>query len=300
MSSSSTGHTSVDSSIDGSHDVRATTIPSEPVGFRVSGFTAVNSAPNTPTKKINIKDSMSPSGTSSSKTSDRLGEEAQNDSKQRLLADGIEALDMDWALSGNVETTVNESSKNKDSASRFGKAARSAVDAVGATASTLGKRARGALKPLKKQLAGAEKERRKSNRILDLDEKMIEDNNAEEEALPPPKKPRVSKGSADAANAPHVRPKGDQLGNKQWESTGVYYGARLEQAATKKSQLHVTGNKTLPGPIFIGARMYETGREFSLPFDVYSPLQTRPPKPEEWRKTKTSKCEKLFARHANI
>ncbi|KAJ5469527.1 hypothetical protein N7539_009145 [Penicillium diatomitis] len=38
-------------------------------------------------------------------------------------------------------------------------------------------------------------------------------------------------------------------------------------------------------PMFGGSRMIENGRDYVLPFDVFSPLPPGQPKPDEWRKT---------------
>ncbi|KAI9717998.1 MAG: hypothetical protein M1828_006988 [Chrysothrix sp. TS-e1954] len=294
-STSSTGNTSITSGLEDPHELGARTLPNEPAGFRVSGFTAVNSAPATPAKKRD-SESASSARTSTSKSAGRASKQnTMNVSKQKLLADGIQALDIDWSLPENTRKSVVKPEKTTDGASRIGKAARNAVDAVGVTATTLGKRARGALKPLKKQLSGEEKERRKSNRIQELDERVIEDEDVEEEVQHQSKKSRVTKDEVVTTGLRPSRPQGEQLGNKQWESTGVYVGVpgdalQLQNRSKKNANnTYVIGNKSLPGPLFMGQRLYDVGREFSLPYDIYSPLQTRQPKPEEWRKTKTNR-----------
>jgi len=43
-------------------------------------------------------------------------------------------------------------------------------------------------------------------------------------------------------------------------------------------------NKVLPLPMYAGERLLKTGRDFQLPFDVFSPLPAGQPKPDEWRK----------------
>jgi histone-lysine N-methyltransferase ASH1L len=40
--------------------------------------------------------------------------------------------------------------------------------------------------------------------------------------------------------------------------------------------------------MFAGERLLQTGRDFQLPFDIYSPLPPGQPKPNEWRKTNKS------------
>lgn len=53
----------------------------------------------------------------------------------------------------------------------------------------------------------------------------------------------------------------------------------------------------LPMPLFHGERLVELGRDFKLPFDICSPLPPGQPKPDEWRKTSSSKSQHL---HANL
>jgi histone-lysine N-methyltransferase ASH1L len=40
--------------------------------------------------------------------------------------------------------------------------------------------------------------------------------------------------------------------------------------------------------MFAGERLLKMGRDFELPFDIYSPLPPGQPKPNEWRKTNKS------------
>lgn len=48
-------------------------------------------------------------------------------------------------------------------------------------------------------------------------------------------------------------------------------------------------NTFMPLPMWHGQRLLQVGRHFQLPFDVCSPLPPGQPKPEEWRKTSSSK-----------
>jgi len=48
-------------------------------------------------------------------------------------------------------------------------------------------------------------------------------------------------------------------------------------------------NSFMPLPMWHGQRLLQVGRHFQLPFDVCSPLPPGQPKPEEWRKTSSSK-----------
>jgi histone-lysine N-methyltransferase ASH1L len=48
-------------------------------------------------------------------------------------------------------------------------------------------------------------------------------------------------------------------------------------------------NSFMPLPMWHGQRLLHVGRHFKLPFDVCSPLPPGQPKPDEWRKTSSSK-----------
>ncbi|KAL3472630.1 hypothetical protein BJX99DRAFT_235044 [Aspergillus californicus] len=84
---------------------------------------------------------------------------------------------------------------------------------------------------------------------------------------------------------------------KRWLTHGLYSGqeytnSRPSQTKSKsarrkrhnQSQPNAQRN-LLPMPMFAGERLLNMGRDFQLPFDVYSPLPPGQPKPNEWRKT---------------
>ncbi|KAL8656641.1 MAG: hypothetical protein Q9226_002597 [Calogaya cf. arnoldii] len=83
---------------------------------------------------------------------------------------------------------------------------------------------------------------------------------------------------------------------KRWLSQGLYVGQdpdfdpRLTTAKNKLKKAntkHDTSQRrsVLPMPMFAGQRILETGRDYKLPFDVFSPLPPGQPKPDEWKKT---------------
>jgi histone-lysine N-methyltransferase ASH1L len=84
---------------------------------------------------------------------------------------------------------------------------------------------------------------------------------------------------------------------KLWLSHGLYTGQEPsdsppKQRRSKNSKKTGTGpmhRTILPMPMFKGARLLKTGRDFQLPFDIFSPLPPGQPKPDEWRKTNKSK-----------
>ena len=83
---------------------------------------------------------------------------------------------------------------------------------------------------------------------------------------------------------------------KRWLNSGLYTGqtrdfdGRLSERKNKRKQSTkdsstVQENKVFPLPMFAGERLLKHGRDFKLPFDVFSPLPQGQPKPDEWRKT---------------
>jgi len=90
--------------------------------------------------------------------------------------------------------------------------------------------------------------------------------------------------------------------NKKWLTSGLYAGQSrafdlsLTEGKNKRKSAS-TANKVpstaslppkenfvLPLPMFAGDRLLETGRDFKLPFDIFSPLPSGQPKPDEWKK----------------
>lgn len=87
---------------------------------------------------------------------------------------------------------------------------------------------------------------------------------------------------------------------KSWLGHGLYVGQnrdfdprltetknRLKQSTRKYSKSQQRA--LLPLPMFAGERTLDIGRNFKLPFDIFSPLPPGQPRPEEWKKTHKSK-----------
>ncbi|KAL4906885.1 hypothetical protein BDW74DRAFT_129319 [Aspergillus multicolor] len=122
---------------------------------------------------------------------------------------------------------------------------------------------------------------------------------------PPSKKQRVSD------NEPVVKTKSEldstqeeltppevitRFKEKRWLTHGLYSGQeytnlRPSQMRTEKRRKGHNAShpnhqrRLLPLPMFAGERLLQTGRDFELPFDIYSPLPAGQPKPNEWKKT---------------
>lgn len=115
----------------------------------------------------------------------------------------------------------------------------------------------------------------------------------EEEAKTPSEEP------AAPAPPPRYKP-------KRWLTHGLYTGQEPsdsppKQRRSKNSAKTTTGpsqRRLLPMPMFTGSRMVSNGRDYVLPFDIFSPLPPGQPKPDEWRKT--NKSELLLFLELNI
>lgn len=85
---------------------------------------------------------------------------------------------------------------------------------------------------------------------------------------------------------------------KVWLKHGLYSGQEATDSPPKQSRRKssskadsaTSAEKAFPMPLFAGARLLENGRDFRLPYDIFSPLPPGQPKPNEWRKTNKSEC----------
>lgn len=108
---------------------------------------------------------------------------------------------------------------------------------------------------------------------------------------------------SDQLSAPATEPKiSRQSRAKRWLSHGLYIGqdestgSRVSQKASKLNRpsnecSNIKHRKILPMPMFRGHRMIEMGRDFKLPFDIFSPLPPGQTRPEEWKKTHKSESQ---------
>ncbi|OCT50224.1 hypothetical protein CLCR_07075 [Cladophialophora carrionii] len=111
---------------------------------------------------------------------------------------------------------------------------------------------------------------------------------------PIPKKRRVSEGDTPVPEEPvQTRPPARRR-EKKWLTSGLYAGqprtfdGRLTESKNKRKSTTVAEppkeNRVLPLPMFAAERVLKQGRDFKLPFDVFSPLPAGQPKPDEWKK----------------
>jgi [histone H3]-lysine4 N-trimethyltransferase ASH1L len=104
--------------------------------------------------------------------------------------------------------------------------------------------------------------------------------------------PQTTIAAPTPANKKAPRPPKD----KKWLTSGLYAGqqrsfdARHHGGSKGKRKSTSEGqerkeNSIMPLPMFFGERLLKEGRDFKLPFDVFSPLPAGQPKPDEWRKS---------------
>ncbi|KGO71267.1 Uncharacterized protein PITC_063480 [Penicillium italicum] len=165
-----------------------------------------------------------------------------------------------------------------------------ASDLVDRASSILGKRTRG----LGDKDLGRRSSLRPRNVAPSKDEAALSTANE-----PASKKRRVSESDlsklqdqGSESDEPAV-PASPRPRRKIWLSHGLYTGQEPsdsppKQRRSKNSKKTGTGpmhRTILPMPMFKGARLLKTGRDYQLPFDIFSPLPPGQPKPDEWRKT---------------
>lgn len=249
----------------------------------------------TPADNDTVADNAAVPDTPISKSSHELGSEDMNTSlHQRTLRKRVEmALGRDegTAAAEPVPSQI-ASRKSLRRSGRFSLVGK-ASDLVERASSILGKRTR--------SMADKDLSRRASLRPRNTG--TSKDDEAPSAQEPASKKRRVSESDLSKlrdqdTSAPEEqavlaspRPK-----RKIWLSHGLYTGQEPsdsppKQRRSKNSKKTGTGpmhRTILPMPMFKGARLLKNGREYQLPFDIFSPLPPGQPKPNEWRKTNKS------------
>jgi [histone H3]-lysine4 N-trimethyltransferase ASH1L len=207
------------------------------------------------------------------------------------------------------ESTIEETTKPTNKPEKSSPPRRSsrlslvtkATEVLDRAASVLGKRSRDAMEKavLKRRASLRPRHSLPAN-----------DDLASSSQLPDAKKRRVSEGDIlskkleagadENGKAGKPNPAAPQCKTKRWLEQGLYtgqvrdYDARLNEAnnkikASRRKTPIETQRKILPLPMFAGERLLKNGRDFKLPFDIFSPLPPGQPKPDEWKKVNRSK-----------
>ena len=222
-------------------------------------------------------------------------------SRERFLQESVRVLDDDWAIGALPGDHLRLSTKDEESAKRRRSTRLDVLDRASSmiekTTTVLGKRGRetveagmerlqalkepkktSALRPRVTQTPSFEHGSRKRARLsgIELNEKFAK--------------------SADSGEGVHIVAKKP---SKPWVAQGLYVGQqRMDDARltdTKNRERKFSKNSSeigergiMPMPMWLGDRVIEMGRDFKLPFDIFSPLPPGQPKPDEWKKTQKS------------
>ncbi|KAE8351495.1 hypothetical protein BDV28DRAFT_149943 [Aspergillus coremiiformis] len=236
-------------------------------------------APDTPVSKSSQELQSSELGTS-------LQQRTLRKRVERILAkDGGDKK-------GNVTVTAEKEAKSPVRRSSRLSLLEKASELVGRATSVLGKRSRDVMENGKE-----------INRRASLRPRITATNEEPAKAVSEPpaaaKKRRVSESDLPAKikeneEAAQEAPKHvTRSKTKRWLAHGLYTGqeytdSRPLQSKNKNAKRRGRGStqrKLLPMPMFAGDRLLKQGRDFQLPFDIFSPLPSGQPKPNEWRKT---------------
>ncbi|CAI7575517.1 unnamed protein product [Penicillium glandicola] len=237
-----------------------------------------------------VDDTVAPDTPVSKSSQDLQSEDMSMKLQQRKLRTRVGKALAEDEETATAELVPSRTSPRKSlrRSGRFGLMDK-ASDLVNRASSILGKRTRG--------LGDKDLGRRSSLRPRNIAPSKDESSTANEPAL---KKRRVSESDLsklqdqdtpepEESSAPaSPRPR-----RKIWLSHGLYTGQEPsdsppKQRRSKNSKKTGTGpmhRTILPMPMFKGARLLKNGRDFQLPFDIFSPLPPGQPKPDEWRKT---------------
>ena len=233
--------------------------------------------------------------------------EGHEESQSQLVRQSIQLLDLDWtvdAMPGDeIKTSEPQEKVSRKKSLRMGMLER-ASSMMDRTKSVLGKRGREAVEAGKETLQGLTGSRRASLRPRGAESKETPSFEG-----PVPKKIRLSEVADLKAASPRPKLKRKESIKpkvKRWLSQGLYVGQdrdfdpRLTETKNKlkkasSTQVPAKQRSILPLPMFAGQRTLEVGRDFRLPFDVFSPLPPGQPKPDEWRKTQKSKHHTISA-----
>jgi histone-lysine N-methyltransferase ASH1L len=104
-----------------------------------------------------------------------------------------------------------------------------------------------------------------------------------------------------------VAPVKKVFGPKSYMKHGIYIGQDPPEDAKFKAlspeEMRLRGKKAkgrphaLPLPVYAGMRLLDKGRDFKLPFSVYSPIEDRLRRPDKWGKRTTSKRHRLVTEY---
>ncbi|KAL8820968.1 MAG: hypothetical protein Q9223_000922 [Gallowayella weberi] len=220
--------------------------------------------------------------------------EGKHDSPTHFAQHTTQALDQSWSLGSLPGDSLIVPTKVGDGVTRR-KSTRLSVfefasSVVEQTKTVLGKRARDLVEEAKEQTPAIKWEMGQTASSLAAETPSFEGPVSKRLRLENSLEDQFSIPAVSVQRKPSIRPA------KRWLSQGLYVGQDPDfdpRFTTAKNKLKKANKKQavsqrrsmLTLPMFAGQRILETGRNFKLPFDVFSPLPPGQPKPDEWKKT---------------
>lgn len=236
--------------------------------------------------------------TTSGKT---LFDDDENASRERLLQQSVQALDEDWKIGAMPGDNLRLSTRDEDGTRRRRSTRLDIMDRasiiIEKTATVLGKRGREHVEAGMEKLQGLKGDHKSPT---------SKPRKPETPSFEGPSRKRARFSEVEVENEKStVSDKGFhkviRKSAKSWVAQGLYVGqhrsddARLTETKNKekkscKNQSEANERAVMPMPMWLGDKIIEMGRDFKLPFDVFSPLPPGQPKPDEWKKTQKSRC----------
>lgn len=220
--------------------------------------------------------------------------------RERLLQQSVQALDEDWNIGAMPGDNWRLSTKGEDGAKRRRSTRLDILDRASSmiekTTTVLGKRGRETIE------AGMEKIQAFKG---DSKRPSLRPSEPKTPSFEGPSRKRARFSELEISNENSAKPEEGwrevtKKPTKPWVPRGLYVGqhrsddARLTETKNKEKKTMRTSPQAgeraiMPMPMWLGDKIIEMGRDFKLPFDVFSPLPPGLPKPEEWKKTQKSK-----------
>lgn len=229
------------------------------------------------------------------KFGETLHEGSKNGSREQLLHQSVQTLDEDWNIGAMPGDDLELSTKDDGGTEKRRSTRSTLLEQVSAvmetTTSVLGKRGREAMEAGMERIHKGDR-KRPGRRPANKESASFES---------PKKRARFSSTHYKKASSPQLsaRTGATKKRSKHWVTQGLYVGQspdfdprltesknKLKKASTKR--LTPRKSPVMPLPMFAGERTLALGRDFKLPFDVFSPLPPGQPKPDEWKKTHKS------------
>ena len=229
----------------------------------------------------------------------------ENTSRERLLQQSVQALDEDWNIGAMPGDNLRLSTRDEDGVKRRRSTRLDILDQASSiiekTTTVLGKRGRETVE------AGVEKiqSMKGLNKAPSLRPREPETSSFEGISRKRARFSEVENSGEKSAESGERGHKVTKKPTKPWVAQGLYVGqhrgddARLTETENKERKClnnrpEAGERSIMPMPMWLGDRMIETGRDFKLPFDVFSPLPPGQPKPDEWKKTQKSTSAQIL------